>query len=49
LEHKEIPCKNFLTVWVIELWNRLSRELVDSPLEILKTNLDAFFLVKCNF
>ena len=34
--------KNFFTVRVMEHWNRLPREVVESPLEIiLKTRLDA--------
>jgi len=34
--------KNFFPVRVMEHWNRLPREAVDSPsLEILKTRLDA--------
>jgi len=33
--------KNFFTLRVIEHWNRLPREFVDSPsLEIFKTRLD---------
>jgi len=34
--------KNFFTLRVMEPWNRLPREVVESPsLEILKTHLDA--------
>jgi len=32
--------KNFFTLRVTEYWNRLPREVVASPLEILKTCLD---------
>ena len=33
--------KNFSTLRVTEHWKRLPREVVESPLEILKTCLDA--------
>jgi len=32
--------KNFFTLRVTELWNRLPREVVHSSLEIFKTRLD---------
>lgn len=34
--------KNFFTVRVTERRNRLPREVVESPMEILKTHLDAY-------
>ena len=34
--------KNFFTVMVTEHWNRLAREVVESPIEIFKTHLDAY-------
>jgi len=34
--------KNFFTVRVTEHRNRLPREVVESPMEILKTHLDAY-------
>jgi len=35
--------KNFFMVKVMELWNRLPREVVESPsMEIFKTHLDAY-------
>jgi len=33
--------KNFFPLRVMEHWNRLLREVVESPLEIFKTHLDA--------
>ena len=44
LQHRKFQLnmrKNFFTLRVMEPWNRLSREAVESPsLEILKTCLD---------
>ena len=35
--------KNFYTVRVMEQWNRLPREVVESPsMEVFKTHLDAY-------
>ncbi|KFQ21354.1 hypothetical protein N331_09962, partial [Merops nubicus] len=46
LEHRKFHLnmrKNFFTVRVPERWNRLPREVVESPtLETFKTHLDAF-------
>ena len=33
--------KNFFTLRVMDHWNSLHREAVESPLEIFKTHLDA--------
>jgi len=33
--------KNFFPLRVTEHWNRLHREVVESPLEIFRTRLDA--------
>jgi len=43
LKHRKLRLnmrKNFFTLRVMEHWNRLPREIVDSPLEIFKTCLD---------
>jgi len=46
LEHSKFHLKmrkNFFTSWIAEYWNRLPREVVESPsLEILRTSLDVF-------
>ena len=34
-------CKNFFTVWLTEQRNRLPSEVVESPLELFRTHLDA--------
>lgn len=44
---QEVPythVKNFFTLGVTEHWNRLPMELVESPLQMFKTPLDAFLL-----
>ena len=45
LEHRKFHTNmqmNFFTVRVTEHWNRLPREVVESPMEIFKTHLDAY-------
>ena len=46
LEHSKFEAnmrRNFFTVRVTEHWNKLPREVVESPsLEVLKTHLDTF-------
>ena len=45
LEHRKFHTntrKNFFTVRVRECWNRLSREVVEIPEEVLQIELDAF-------
>ena len=46
MEHRKFRTnvhKNFFTVRVTEHWNRLPREVLESPsLEIFKTRLDAY-------
>ena len=45
LEHRKFRtnvCKNFFRGRVTELWNRLRREDVESPMEMFKTQLDAY-------
>ena len=40
--------KNSFMVWVMELWNRLPREVVECPsMEILKTQLNTFLCNLC--
>ena len=34
--------KNFFMVRVTEHWNRLPREVVESPVEMFKTHLDSY-------
>jgi len=44
LEHRKFCTnmqKNFFMVRVAEHWNRLTREVVKSPMETFKTRLDA--------
>ncbi|KFO84402.1 hypothetical protein N320_03030, partial [Buceros rhinoceros silvestris] len=48
LEHRKFRLntrKNFFTEKVTEPWNRLPREVVESPLEIFKTRVD---VILCN-
>ena len=37
--------KNFFTVRVMEHWNRLPREVAESPMEIFKTCLNAYLCI----
>jgi len=37
-----IKRKKFITVKVTEHWNKLTREIVESPLEMFKIHLDDF-------
>ena len=49
LEHRKFHLnmrKSIFTLRVTEHWNRLTREVVESPLEIFNTHLDAFL---CNY
>ena len=34
--------KNFFMVKVMEHWNRLPRDVVESPMEIFKTSMNAY-------
>ena len=45
LKHRKFQTnvlENFFTVRVMEHWNRLRREDVESPMEMFKTQLDAY-------
>ena len=45
LEHRKfctIMQRNFFTVRVTEHWNRLPREVMESPREIFRTHLDTY-------
>ena len=45
LEHRKFHTnmwKNFFMVRVMEHWNRLPREVVESPMETFKTHVDAY-------
>ena len=45
LEHRKLHTnmqKNFFVVRVAEHWNRLPREVVESPMEIFKIHLDTY-------
>ena len=44
LEHRRFHTnkwKNFFSVRMMELWHRLPREVVESPMEIFQTHLDS--------